>query len=229
MRIGITQPIGKIRQLPFKMRMSKSPFCMKNRSGASHEKGNVLGWCCYCIARQRYRQYRIFVLSFLFSEDCVFRLLISGLAFVYILYMLSRSQERNGRITVMSIWFMQLIMLWLFYPPISLFVILHVLAIWLVRSLYCYASLFSSLADLGLNTLSISSAFWALHHAGRLFLTLWCFFLVQALFVYIPTGIKRPSLDKIVIANNASDFKRAYQKAEAAVRKLSSCNQEKTL
>lgn len=170
-----------------------------------------------------------FALSFLFSEDCAFRLLISGLAFAYILYLLSRSQERIGRITVMSIWFMLLVMLWLFYPPLTLFVIFHVLAIWLVRSLYCYASLFSSLTDLGLNTLSISSAFWALHHTGSLFLTLWCFFLVQALFVYIPTGIKRPTPDKAAMSNSASDFKRAYQTAEAAVRKLSSYNQETTL
>jgi hypothetical protein len=170
-----------------------------------------------------------FTLSFLFSEDCAFRLLISGLAFAYILYLLSRSQERIGRITVMSIWFMLLVMLWLFYLPLTLFVIVHVLAIWLVRSLYCYAGLFSSLADLGLNTLSISSAFWTLHHTGSLFLTFWCFFLVQALFVYIPTGIKRPALDKAAMPNSASDFKRAYQTAEAAVRKLSSYNQELTL
>lgn len=170
-----------------------------------------------------------FALWFLFSEDCAFRLLISGLAFAYSLYLLSRSRERTGRITVMSIWFMLLVMLWLFYPPLTLFVIVHVLAIWLVRSLYCYASLFSSLVDLGLNTLSISSAFWALHHTGSLFLTFWCFFLVQALFVYIPTGIKYPNPDKAAIPNSASDFKRAHRTAEAAVRKLSSYNQEQTL
>jgi len=170
-----------------------------------------------------------FALSMLFSEDCAFRLLISGLAFAYSLYLLSRSQERSGRITVMSIWFMLLVMLWLFYPPLTLFVIVHVLAIWLVRTLYCYASLFSSLADLALNTLGMSSAFWALHHTGSPFLTFWCFFLVQALFVYIPTGIKRPTPGKAAMPNSASDFKRAYQTAEAAIRKLSSYNQELTL
>lgn len=162
-----------------------------------------------------------FALTFLFSEDGAIRLLISGLAFAYILYLLSRSRERIGRITVMSIWFILLVMLWLFYPSLTLFVVFHVLTIWLVRSLYGYASLFAALADLGLNALSITFAFWALHHTGSLFLTLWCFFLAQALFVYIPTGIKRPNSDKAVIPNSESDFKRAYQTAESAVRKLS--------
>jgi len=162
-----------------------------------------------------------FALSSLFSEDSTFRLLISGFVFVYIFYLLSRSQECIGRITVMLSGFILLAILWLFYPPLILFVALHVLAIWLVRSLYCYASLFSSLADLGLNALSIASTFWALHHTGSLFLTFWCFFLVQALFVYIPSGIKRTNLDKAAIPNSESNFKHAYQAAEAAVRKLS--------
>jgi hypothetical protein len=165
-----------------------------------------------------------FALTVLFSEDCSIRLLTSGLAIVYSLYLLSRSQERTGRITVMLSWFILLAMLWLFYIPLALFLMLHVLAIWLIRSLYCYASLFSSLADLGLNAFSLSSAFWALHHTGSLFLTFWCFFLVQALFVYIPTGIKRPNPDKESIVDSESTFNHVYQTAEAAVRKLSSFN-----
>lgn len=170
-----------------------------------------------------------FALSTLFSEDCAIRLLISGLAIAYSLYLLSRSSVRIGRITVMSAMFILLILLWLFYIPLSLFLVLHVLAVWLIRSLYRYAGIFSSLADLGLNALSIASAFWALHHTGSLFLTVWCFFLVQALYVFIPKGIKSKNLGDAGIAYSESDFKRSYQTAEAAVRKLSSYNQEKTL
>lgn len=165
-----------------------------------------------------------FALSSLFSEDGAIRLIISGLAFAYILYLLSLSQERTGRIMVMLIWLILSVMLWPLYPPLPLFALLHVLAIWLIRSLYCYASLFSALADLGLNALSIASAFWAFHHTGSLLLTFWCSFLVQAFFVYIPTGIKHPTPGNAAIANSETDFKRAYQTAEAAVRKLSSYN-----
>jgi hypothetical protein len=165
-----------------------------------------------------------FALTFLFSEDCSIRLLISGLTVAYILYLLTNSQERIGRITVLLVGFILLVMLWVIFPPLFLFLVVHVLAIWLIRSLYFYTSLFSSLADLSLNTVSIASAFWALQHTASLFLTFWCSFLVQALFVYIPTGLKRPNPEKANIANNKSDFKRAYQTAEAAVRKLSTHN-----
>jgi len=41
-----------------------------------------------------------FALSFLFTEEMAIRLVISGLAFFYSLYLLSRSGERIGRITV---------------------------------------------------------------------------------------------------------------------------------
>lgn len=167
-----------------------------------------------------------FALSALFSEDFAVRLLISGLAIAYSLYLLSRSPVRVGRITVLSALLLLLILLWLFYTSLSLFLIFHVLAIWLIRSLYRYAGIFSSLADLGLSALSIASAFWALHHTGSVFLTFWCFFLVQALFVYIPAGLKSKTSENTVIPDSQSNFKHAYQAAETAVRKLSSYNQE---
>jgi hypothetical protein len=163
-----------------------------------------------------------FALTLFLSEDFAFRLLISGLTIAYLLYLLRRSQECTGRITVMLTVFIVLAMVWLFYPPLTLFLALHVLAIWLVRSLYRYDSLFSSLADLGLNAFSIASAVWAWHHTGSLFLTFWCFFLLQALFAFIPTGIKRQTPD--LTNHSETDFIRAYQTAEAAIRKLSTSN-----
>jgi hypothetical protein len=163
-----------------------------------------------------------FALTFFCPDDFALRLLISGLAFAYSLYLLNRSQKSVGRILVMLAWFVLLAMLWLFYPPLTPFLLLHVLVVWLVRCLYFYGSLFASLADLALAALSIASAFWALQHTGSLFLTFWCFFLVQALFVYIPTGNTHQNPG---IANTSeTEFKRAYQTAEAAVRKLSSFN-----
>ena len=163
-------------------------------------------------------------LTFLFSEDCAIRLLVSGMTLAYILYLLIYSQERIGRITVLGAWIIAWVILWLFYPPLILFLVLHVLSIWLIRSLYCYTSLFSSLADLGLIVLSMASAFWALQRTESLFISVWCFFLVQALFVYIPKSIKQPNLDETVIPDRESEFNRAYQTAEAAVRKLLTFN-----
>ncbi|MGJ0484523.1 MAG: hypothetical protein ACR65R_08320 [Methylomicrobium sp.] len=165
-----------------------------------------------------------FALSLLFTEDIAIRLVISGLAFVYSFYLLSRSGERIGRITVMLLGCILSMAVWLFYPPLALFLILHVLSIWLIRSLYFYSRLFPSLADLGLCLFGIASAFWTLHHTGSPFLTFWCFFLIQALFVVIPTGNKQMFADEAAHSNSEAEFKRAYQAAEAAVRKLSTLN-----
>ncbi len=165
-----------------------------------------------------------FALSFLFTEEMAIRLVISGLAFVYSLYLLSRSRERIGRITVMLSWCILSAAVWLFDPPLTLFLICYVLSIWLIRSLYFYSSLFPSLADLGLCLFGIASAFWALFHTGSLFLTFWCFFLTQALFAVFPAGNKQTVADKAGISNSEAEFNRAYQTAEAAVRKLATFN-----
>lgn len=165
-----------------------------------------------------------FALSLLFAEDVAIRPVISGLAFVYSLYLLSRSGERIGRITVMFLWCILSAAVWLFGPPLTLFLMLNALPIWLIRSLYFYSRLFSSLADLGLCLAGIASAFWALHHTGSLFLTFWCFFLVQTSFVFIPTGNKQTFADEAALSNSEAEFERAYQAAEAAVRKLSTLN-----
>lgn len=165
-----------------------------------------------------------FAFSFLFTEDMAIRLVISGLAFVYSLYLLGRSGERIGRIAVMLSWCILSAVVWLFDPPLTLFLIFHVLSIWLIRSLYFYSRLFPSLADLGLCLFGIASAFWALFHTGSPFLTFWCFFLTQALFAVFPAVTKQMNVDKASISNGEAEFKRAYQAAEAAVRKLATFN-----
>lgn len=162
-----------------------------------------------------------FSLSSIFSDSFLIRLLISGLSFGYILYLLSRSKERIGRITVIAVWSVSVMSLWFIWPPITLFILMHLVAIWLVRSLYFYSSLFSSLADLALNGFSVAAAFWAASHTGSLFLTIWCFFLTQALFVLIPTSISKEQNKTATPFQNEDQFQHAYRAAEAAVRKLS--------
>jgi len=160
-----------------------------------------------------------FALAGLFVSDCGIRLVISGLAYAYGWYLLSSSPQRTGRITLMLLCNGGLVIIWQYYPSLIWFVIWHVLAIWLIRSLYYHAGLMAWLADLGLSLLALAAAFWALHHTGSLFLSIWCFFLAQALFVLIPG---QSPLKHAASSDSAADFKRAYHTAEAAVRKLSS-------
>ena len=133
-----------------------------------------------------------FALSLLLPESLIIRLLISAFTIVYLVYLFSRTRERVGRATIMLLCLMLIAALWVLSPPLSLFLMAPVFAIWLTRSLYFHSSLFSALADLGLTAFSLAAAFWACHHTGSLFLSLWCFFLVQALFVFIPST-KKPA------------------------------------
>jgi len=163
-----------------------------------------------------------FALSSLFADSILIRLLISAITFAYLLYLLSRSKERIGRMTIITLYFVIVIAMWFFWPPISLFILAHLIAIWLVRSIYFYSSLLSSLADLALNSFSVAIAFWVVSHTGSLFLMLWCFFLTQALFVLIPSSIQPENSSDSANIDNDADFQRAYKVAQAAVHKLSS-------
>ncbi|MEA3290863.1 MAG: hypothetical protein U9Q71_00905 [Pseudomonadota bacterium] len=147
----------------------------------------------------------------------------AGLAgLVYLLYLLSRSRERVGRVTVLAAWGVAAGVIWFLAPSPALYLLLHIGLIWLVRSLYFYSSVLSVLADLGLNGLSLAMAVWAALQSGSVFLSLWSFFLVQALFVAIPprlgpkAGERRPERDE------EDRFQHAHRAAETALRKISS-------
>ena len=152
----------------------------------------------------------------------VLRLLIAGIGLAYVLYLLSRSPERVGRVTATAAWLVVAGLLWFTHPPLLLYVSVHLGTLWLIRSLYFYSSALSALADLGLNVLGLSAAFWAVTRTGSVFLGIWCFFLVQALFVVIPKSIKRKPGAAQAGHESADRFQHAYRVAETAVRKLSS-------
>ncbi len=152
----------------------------------------------------------------------VLRLLIAAIGLVYVVYLLGRSTERVGRVTAAAAWLLVAGVLWFTHPPLLLYVCVHLGMIWLIRSLYFYSSALSALADLGLNGLGLAAGIWAITRTGSVLLGIWCFFLVQALFVFIPKSVSRkPGAGQ---AGQAGEdrFQHAYRAAETAVRKLSS-------
>ncbi len=152
----------------------------------------------------------------------VLRLLIAGIGLAYVVYLLSRSPERVGRVTATAAWLLIAGVLWFTHPPLLLYVCMHLAAIWLIRSLYFYSSALSALADLGLNGLGLAACIWAITHTGSVLLAIWCFFLVQALFVAIPKSLQRKPVTALAGHDHADRFQHAYHAAENAVRKLSS-------
>ena len=147
------------------------------------------------------------------------RTLISVAGVAYLLYLFSRCSEKTGRVTALSVYVSMVIATWIFMPSIPWVVIAHLGLIWLIRSLYFYSSMLSALLDLGLTALSVVGAVAAYLHTDSLFLGLWCLFLVQALFSWIPSSWQRQSTSmKSPVENNRFDV--AYRAAENAARKL---------
>ncbi|MCB1858981.1 MAG: hypothetical protein KDI63_11935 [Gammaproteobacteria bacterium] len=146
--------------------------------------------------------------------------LITTLSLGYIVYLLYRSHQPLGRFTVFAAWLLATLVAALLSPSPLAFLMVQVAAIGLVRSLYFYSSVLSALMDFSLCGLGLGAAGWAIQQSGSIVAAVWCFFLVQALFVAIPPALD-PSLSGTAAKQRAGDrFDQALDDAEAAVRKL---------
>jgi len=150
----------------------------------------------------------------------VIRFVIPALGFAYLLYLFSRCKERVGRVTTISIWSVLAVITWWVAPPLPLYLLIHVGAMWLVRSLYFHSGVLPALMDLGLSALSITAAVWAIAQSGSVFLATWCFFLVQALFVAIPPVINRKANPPRNSALENESFERSRRQADQALNQL---------
>jgi hypothetical protein len=159
-------------------------------------------------------------LSTIFLGDNIFRVLVAGLSFTYIMYLLLRSHENVGRVTTTVLWFLITISSAIFTPSLVFYTGIQLLMIWLIRSLYYYSSVLTSLLDLGLTGISLITAIWAWTVSQSVFLTFWSFFLVQALFVYIPKKIRTNKSVQAKQRLSSDKFEEAYRCAELAVRNL---------
>ncbi|MES9826589.1 MAG: hypothetical protein ABW127_19395 [Candidatus Thiodiazotropha endolucinida] len=160
-------------------------------------------------------------LTTVFVTDFVLRLLITMMGLLYVIYLLRRSGEKVGRITSMSVWLAAAIVVWLMGLSLPFYLMAHLGLVWLIRSLYFYSSLISALADMGLVLFGLAAAVWAVLQTGNLFLSVWSFFLVQALFVFIPNTWKRSSKPAAAVESADDRFQLAHRTAEAALTKLS--------
>jgi len=171
------------------------------------------------------------VLSSFFPTRWLLQAMIAGVSLSYVFYLLIRSQEKTGRITVIAVWGVVTVLTWLFSPSTMITLFVHVGLIWLVRALYYYTSLIVALVDLGLTLFGIAAAIWTLMYTHSLFLSVWCFFLIQALFVVLPTDLS-PGLFKSrnkdplrkEISPQDDVFEQAYLSAKSALRQITTPN-----
>jgi len=150
------------------------------------------------------------------------RLLLAGFGLAYVFYLVARSRQRVGRVVVVAVWFAVAAGVSWMSPPLTFYVLVHAGLIWLVRALYHHASVLQALADLGLLGLGLITALWALSHTQSVFLGVWCFFLVQSLFVLIPPCADSKGGPPGNATEDEERFQRAHRNATTAVRKLHS-------
>lgn len=160
------------------------------------------------------------LLTFVLPWDYGVRIIIAGLVLTYILYLLSRSSERTGRIVIMASWSIISVIAWTMTSSLLFYSVIHIGLIWLIRSLYFHSSLLSAVMDLGLNGLSLLACMWALEQSNSVFLSIWCLFLVQALFVAIPFQTGAKSAENGTGHDNEDRFQRAHRAAQAVLHNM---------
>lgn len=145
------------------------------------------------------------------------RLTITAVATAYFLTVLRASTVRTGRTVSVAAWLVGTVMLWLWWPSLSGYCATYVVAIWLARSLYLHSSFFAVCGDLFIGLLALTAATVAITQTQSLFLALWCFFLTQATYAWLPRSAQRcakvPPLDP---------FNHAYRTAQAALHRIAS-------
>ncbi len=150
----------------------------------------------------------------------LFNLVLLAATLTYLLFLLGRSDTRVGRVVLISAWALASLGGWFFGLGILEQVLIQAGFIWLTRSLYYHSSLFSAALDFGLVSAGLAAGTWAMVNTGSIAAALWSFFLVQALFCWIPELARKQAGEDLPTPARAS-FQNAHRVATDAVRKLS--------
>ncbi len=160
------------------------------------------------------------VLGGFVAKATLFNLILLGATLAYLVYLLRRNNARVGRLMVIGCWALLGLGCWLLRVPLFEQVLLQAGFIWLVRALYFHASPFSALLDFGLVSAGLATGAWAIVNTGSIAAALWSFFLVQALFSWIPGLARMQSGETASTGSSRSSFQSAHRVALDAVRKL---------
>ena len=145
---------------------------------------------------------------------------LAGVAFLYVCILLHTARGQSGRVVVavMSAIVLGGAALWLSCPA---FILMAVATLWLVRSLTTYSSVLLAGADGILCVIGLLAGLWASTYTGSLAVGIWCFFLVQSLYVLIPRSMSElgkcvPDAEEKAV--KPEPFDAAFQAAESILR-----------
>ena len=150
------------------------------------------------------------------------RALCTALALAYVLFLLTRSRLRSGRVSLLAAWSLAALAIALLCPSLLSMVAAHLALIWLMRALLFHTSALSALADLGLCALSLAAGCWALMQTGSVLISLWCLLLVQAACALLPARPGAAGSTCTTSSDHDQGFAHAVRAAEQALQALSS-------
>lgn len=144
------------------------------------------------------------------------RLIVLLAAGSYLLALLAHGEGRSGRVLALLGWLLMAGLLLVFNPTLLVWLLLQTLYLWLVRSLRSYQSLIPAAADALLSGVALAAAIVAALQSRSLLVSLWSYFLVQALTAFL----LRQQAPATAQRANATDFDSAHRAAELALRRM---------
>ena len=159
------------------------------------------------------------LLPLVFSSATSLEIVIAVISAGYLSFLLKKGRQLTGRVIAFTTWVLITGTALLIDSPITYFILSQAAMIWLARSIVFHQSILPSLLDLGLITIGLLAAVWALLQTNSIATALWCFFLVQSLFGYIP-NFKLFSKDHP--PTDPDRFQAAHRVAADAIQKLTS-------
>ena len=148
---------------------------------------------------------------------------ITVLGLAYLAYLLAVSPSRRGRFVLGLASAVILLGAGIASPSAVVLGALVLGLIWLVRSVLFYAGILPALWDAALCAVSAVCAVGVAMATHRLWLAVWVFFLLQALFVYIPKLFTRGqdgSRESAEATSQSEAFTRAHRAAEEALQAM---------
>ena len=157
-------------------------------------------------------------LSMLLNPALAMRWVIAALGIAYAITQLRGLDVRIGRILAVGAWLALDIALFALDPPLLGWLLVQAAAIWILRCWACHGSFSAALIDGVLGLFAVAAGVVVIRATHSAFLALWSFFLIQALFVFIPASLR--AAPRNCEPDNEDRFSQAQRSAESALQRL---------
>ncbi len=162
------------------------------------------------------------LVSFLMPAIIASKVVVGLTAYSYILYILSKSRSTVGKATFGAsalAAFLFAVAYGFHWMP---FIILLAGCIWAARSFFFAQGFISAALHGGLCLLGVAGAIWAFSVNRSVFAPVWCFFLIQALWIFIPPCFSKVRISSVEIPSKRKEdrFQRSFRAAETALSEV---------